>query len=74
MKKVSAFNEVRPRTAKDEARQREIKAARAMEELYRITDEDEYRRVLANLYGIVPGHPRYEKALSTWRSVRREMP
>jgi len=34
-------------------------------------DEEEYKSSLAELYGIVPGHPRYEKAMTTWRELQR---
>jgi hypothetical protein len=74
MKKPSAFNEAKPRTPKSEARQREIKTMRAMRELSNLSDEDEYRRILAEDYGIVPGHPKYEKAITAWRELQREKP
>ena len=73
-KKTSAFNEAKPRTPKGEARQREIKAAKAMEELVEIGDEDEYKRRLAERFGIRPGHPRYEQAVATWRELRAGKP
>ena len=59
MKKTSSFDEAKPRTPKGEARQREIKAMRAMDELAEIGDEEEYKRRLAERFGILPGHPRY---------------
>jgi len=65
MKKQSAFNEARPRTARAAARQREIEVMKDMEELVQIGDENEYKAALADLYGISPGHPRYEKAMVT---------
>lgn len=71
MKKQPAFNEAKPRTPKGEARQREIKTMKAMEELSNLGDEDEYKRILAEVYGIVPGHPRYDKAMATWRELQR---
>jgi hypothetical protein len=74
MKKTPAFNEAKPRAPKDEARQREIKAMRAMEELVDLGDEDEYKRRLAERFGILPGHPRYQKAMATWRELRRGKP
>lgn len=42
-----------------------------MEELSNLGDESEYRKVLAEEYGIVPGHPKYEKAMATWREIQR---
>lgn len=71
MKKQSTFNEAKPRTPRGEVRQREIKAMKAMEELSNLGDEDEYKRILAEVYGIVPGHPRYDKAMATWRELQR---
>jgi len=71
MNKPSAFNESKPRTPRDEARQREIKTMKAMEELSNLADEDEYKSILAEVYQIVPGHPRYEKAMATWRELQR---
>jgi hypothetical protein len=71
MKKPSAFTEAKPRTPKGDVRQREIKTMKAMEELSNLGDEDEYKRILAEDYGIAPGHPRYEKAMATWRDLQR---
>jgi len=71
MDKPSAFNEAKPRTPKAEARQRENRVMKAMAELSELADEAEYQRILAEIYGIVPGHPRYEKAMTTWRELQR---
>jgi len=71
MKKQSTFHQAKPRTPKGEARQREIKAMKAMEELSNLGDEDEYKRILAEVYGIRPGHPGYDKAMATWRELQR---
>ncbi len=67
----SDFNEARPRTPKGEARQREIKAKRAIRDLSNLEDEGEYKRILAEKYGIIPGRPRYEKAIAAWKEVQR---
>jgi hypothetical protein len=74
MKKDSPFNEAKVRTPKGEARQREVKAMRAMEELVEIGDEEEYKRRLAERFGILPDHPKYQMALATWRDLRRGKP
>lgn len=71
MKKPHAFDEAKPRTPKSEARQREAQAARDIEKLSAIDDEEEFKSSLAELFGITPGHPRYEKALAIWRDLRR---
>jgi hypothetical protein len=72
VKRRSPFHEAKPRTPRGEARQREIKTMREIEKLSNIRDEDEYRSTLAELYEIVPGHPRYEKAMAAWRKLQRE--
>jgi hypothetical protein len=74
MKKTSAFNQAKPRTPKSEARQREIEVLRAMEDLNNLDDEEEYKLALAEVYGILPGDPRYAKALATWKDLRRGKP
>jgi hypothetical protein len=50
MKKVSAFNEAKPRTPKGEARQREIAAMKAMGDLNNLDDEEEYKLALAEVW------------------------
>lgn len=74
MKKSSAFNDAKPRTPRGEARQREIKATRAMEELLNFADEEELRAKLANHYGIVPGNIKYDQILAIWRAHRSGKP
>jgi hypothetical protein len=74
MKKQSPFSEAKPRTPKSEAQQREIKVMRAMEELVDVGDEDDFKRRLAERFGILPGHPRYQKAMATWRELRGGKP
>jgi len=72
MKKPSAFNEAKPRTPRGEARLRKLQEMRDIEKLSDIRDEEEYKLSLAELYRIVPGHPRYEKAMAIWRELQRE--
>jgi hypothetical protein len=74
MKKTSPFDEARPRTPKSEARQREIATMKAMADLNNLDDEEAYKLVLAEVYGILPGHPRYAKAIATWRDLQRGKP
>ena len=71
MKKTSIFGEAKPRTSKGAARLREAKAMEAMEDLAALGDEEEYKRILEELFEIKPGHPRYEKAMTTWREIQR---
>jgi hypothetical protein len=71
MKKRSAFDESKSRTPRSEARQREVKVMRAMEELVEIADEDEFSRRLAERFGILPGDARYQNAMSIWRELQR---
>jgi hypothetical protein len=74
MKKTSPFDEAKLRTPKGEARQREIEVMKAMEDLNNLDDKEEYKLALAEVYGILPGHPRYAKAIATWRDLRRGKP
>lgn len=71
MKKTSPFQEAKPRTSKSVARQREAKAMGAMADLANLGDEEEYKQMLEELFEIKPGHPRYEKAMATWREIQR---
>jgi len=72
MKRPSVFNEAKPRTPRGEARRRELQTMRDVEKLSKIHNEEEYKLSLAEVYGIVPGHPRYEKAMAIWRELQRE--
>jgi hypothetical protein len=71
MRKTSPFEEARPRTPRGEARQREAQMKKDIDRLSDIHDEEEYKLSLAKLYGIVPGHPRYEAAMAIWRELQR---
>jgi hypothetical protein len=74
MKKISAFHEAKPRTPKGEARKREAEAMRKMDELADLGDEAEYKSLLEELFGIKPGHPRYQNAMATWAEIQRGRP
>jgi len=54
MKKTSAFHEAQPRTPKAEARKREQKIMDAMSDLLDLDDEETFKRVLAEKFGIKP--------------------
>ena len=71
MKKPSAFEEAKPRTPKAEARNPERKIMDAMADLLDLDDEETYKRVLAEKFGIKPGNPRYQQAIATWAEIRR---
>jgi hypothetical protein len=71
MKKSRPFDEAKPRTPKSEARQREIQTARDIARLLNLEDEEEYKTSLEELYGITPGHPRYDKAMAAWQDFQR---
>jgi hypothetical protein len=71
MKKPSPFQEAKPRTPKAEARSRERKIMDAMADLLELDDEEAYKRVLAEKFGIKPGNPRYQRAMATWAEIRR---
>jgi hypothetical protein len=72
MKKTSAFQEAKPRTPRDEAHKREKKVMDAMGDLLAMDDEEAFKRVLAERFGIKPGNPRYQKVIATWAEIRRE--
>jgi hypothetical protein len=63
MKKNLAFEEGKPRTPRSEARRREREALKAMEDLYNLDDETEFKLIVAEEYGILPGHPRFDRAV-----------
>jgi hypothetical protein len=63
----SAFDESRPRTAKAEARRREKAAKTKVQELLSIGDEETFRRILVETFGLKPGSPQFESALNAWR-------
>jgi hypothetical protein len=74
MKKSRPFEEAKPRTPKGEARPREINATKLMEELLDLHEEEAFRASLATRFGILPGSPRYDLILATWRESQREKP
>jgi len=71
MKKTSLFHEAKPRTPKAAARKRERKIIEAMADLLELDDEETFKSVLAEKFGIKPGNPRYQQALATWAEIRR---
>jgi len=70
MRKERPFDIAKPRTPKGEARARERVTMDAMGILAEMQDEDKFKEALNRLYGIKPGEPRYEAALSAWRAVQ----
>lgn len=40
-------------------------------DLVELGDEETYKRILAEEFGINPGKPRYQKAMATWAEIRR---
>jgi hypothetical protein len=58
MKKNLAFEEGKPRTPGSEARRREREASKAMEDLYNLDDETEFKLIIAEEYGIPAGTPK----------------
>ena len=69
MRKERPFEVAKPRTPKGEARVRERIALDAMRVLTEIGDEETFKDILNRVYGIKPGEPRYEAALSAWRAA-----
>ena len=60
---------VKPKTAKAAIRQRERDLMAKLEKLMEINDENTFREGLEKEFGIKPGDPRYEKAMSAWREA-----
>jgi hypothetical protein len=71
MKKRSPFEEAKPRTPRGEARQRELEAAKAIEQLLELDDVEELKRQLAENYGIGPSHQKYDQIMNVWWECRR---
>ena len=69
MRKDRPFDVAKPRTPKGEARVRERVAMDAMRTLTEIGDEETFKEILNRVYGIKPGEPRYEAAVSAWRAA-----
>ena len=69
MREEKPFDIAKPRTPKGEARVRERVALDAMRTLTEIGDEETFKEILNRVYGIKPGEPRYEAALSAWRAA-----
>ena len=69
MGKERPFDVAKPRTPKGEARVRERVAMNAIRTLTEIGDEETFKEILNRVYGIKPGEPRYESALSAWRAA-----
>jgi hypothetical protein len=63
----SGFERDRPRTAKAEVLKREKIAQTKMKQLLSIRDEETFKRILIETFGLKPGSPQFEKALSVWR-------
>jgi hypothetical protein len=49
---------------------REVKAMESMSYLADIGHEEEFKQILAEEFGVKPGHPRYENAMATWREIQ----
>lgn len=63
----SAFERDRPRSAKAEVFKREKTAQAKMKQLLSIRDEETFKRILIETFGLKPGSPQFEKALRVWR-------
>lgn len=64
------FDEAKPRTAKGTARERERETVQQMSKLLLVPGETEFAAVLATIYGLKPGEPRYDAALAAWREAK----
>ena len=64
---MGVFDEMKPRTAKGAARERERALMRSLQLLLKIRDEETFKAALREDFGIEPGHPRYAQILNIWR-------
>ncbi|HZR31710.1 MAG TPA: hypothetical protein VFA76_07640 [Terriglobales bacterium] len=72
MREKSAFNIAKQRTAKGEARQREVDRLEEMADILDlIEDEEVLEDLLKSRFGITRGHERYERIIATWRALHR---
>jgi hypothetical protein len=65
----STFDEVRQRTPKGAALQREKIVISEMGKLLAFKDENDVKSKLENVYGIKPGTQPFEDVLSVWREL-----
>jgi hypothetical protein len=65
----SPFDELRPRTPRAGAIQRERIVMAEMAKLAAIKDEETVRKILKENYGIEPGTPKSETILRVWREI-----
>jgi len=54
-KEHSPFDQARPRTGRGQAKRREAEVIREMRDLMDLRDEDEFRSILIEVYGLSPG-------------------
>jgi len=66
---MGIVNFLKPKTAKGNIRQRERDLTAKLEKLMEIDDEGTFREGLEKEFGIKPGDPRYERAMSAWREA-----
>jgi hypothetical protein len=63
----SDYEKSRPRTPRAEAARREKEAKGKMRELLSVKDEETFRRILIENFGLKPGSQQFESALAAWR-------
>ena len=54
-----------------EARRRHNRLRKAVEETVREHDEETFKELMIHDLGLIPGSPRYERALKEWRIASR---
>jgi hypothetical protein len=72
MKTKSAFNEAKPLTAKAGVKAREREIMDKMEEMLGLLDERDFKEALTEFLELTPGEPRFEAALTVWRSLQKQ--
>jgi hypothetical protein len=74
MKRTCPFDDAKPRTPRSEARRREIQAAKTIEELLQLDDEEKFKQRLTERYGIAPGNQKFDQIMAIWREYQRGRP
>jgi hypothetical protein len=74
MKKPTPFDDAKPRTPRSEARRREIQAAKAIEELLQLDDEEKFKQRSTEHHGIAPGGQKFDQIMAIWREYQRGRP
>ena len=67
---MTLFEDSRPRTSRAEARQRERRLQKKLEQLLQAGDEETFVAGLKEDFGIAPEHPKFKEMLTIWRGSK----